>query len=409
MASSKKFDIVIFGATGFTGRLAAQYVAKQYGNTIKWAIAGRAPNKLEAIRSDCQGIPEILIADSADQSTIEAMVAQTKVVVTFAGPFSRYGSGLVAACAAAGTDYCDITGETDWVREMIAVHDDTAKKNGARIVSLCGHDSLPWDIVTFMLVKKLREKNSDAELARVEMWDKIRSAPSGGTLETAFDIMFGKKKPKAEEVKALGYDPLLKLPAGETGPSTFKVTPKNVGSLEKANPSKLHTATRTMFFMAGVNANAVKRSNALNGYGSKVVYCEGQEWGSLFKACKYLFGMFWFGLGLCIPPIRWLMRKFVLPKPGDGPSEASMEKGFLVVTGVATATDGSTAKASLSFSVDPGYKDTARMAIESALALVEEKKDPLHNANGGVFTPGCCQGEAVLNRLLKTGSTFLYH
>jgi len=405
---SGKFDVVIFGATGFTGRLAALYITKQYGSKVTWAIAGRSQSKLDAIKAECQGLPEVIVADSSDDVALGNMVSQTKVVCTFAGPFSRYGSRLVAACVAAGVDYCDITGETDWVREMIAKHDDAARKSGARIVHLTGHDSLPWDIMTFMLNKKLREGNPAVELKRVEYWDHIKSQPSGGTLETAMGIMFGGDgKKRADEVKALGFDPLLKQETA-AGASDFKTSAKNVPFLEGANPKKGHAMTRTMFFMAGVNANAVKRSNAINGYGKQVTYCEGQSFKSKCSAYKYLAGLSFFGVGLYIPPIRWLLRKFVLPKPGEGPSEEFMKSGFLNITGVATGTDDRTVKATIRFPVDPGYLDTARMCVEAGLTLALDSSK-MHNKTGGVRTPACVQGEAVLERLIATGTSFEYH
>jgi short subunit dehydrogenase-like uncharacterized protein len=408
---SSKYDVIIYGATGFTGRLASLYVAKQYGSSIRWAIAGRSKQKLEVIKAECQAIDgkcDIIIADSDDDAALAAMAAQTKVVCTFAGPFSRYGSKLVAACVAAGVGYCDITGEIDWVREMVAKHDDAAKASGARIVHLTGHDSLPWDIMTFMLAKKLKEGNVSAELKRVEFWDSIKSKPSGGTLETAVGIMFGNDgKKKASEVKALGYDPLLKR-HDASGASEFKVSAKNVGFFEGSNPKKGHSSVRTLFFMAGVNANAVKRSNALNGYGKNVTYSEGQAFKSNVSAFKYLAGLVLFGICFYIPPLRFLLRKFVLPKPGEGPSEEFMKSGYLNITGVATSTDDRMAKATIRFPVDPGYLDTARMCIESGLALSFDEAH-LHSKTGGVMTPGACQGEAVLNRLLKTGSAFEYH
>eukprot|EP00746_Dinoflagellata_sp_MGD_P082818 gnl/MRDRNA2_/MRDRNA2_32906_c0_seq1.p1 gnl/MRDRNA2_/MRDRNA2_32906_c0~~gnl/MRDRNA2_/MRDRNA2_32906_c0_seq1.p1 ORF type:complete len:408 (-),score=67.75 gnl/MRDRNA2_/MRDRNA2_32906_c0_seq1:13-1236(-) len=406
MSSGKKYDLLLFGATGFTGTLAAKYVTKQYGSSIHWAIAGRSQSKLDQLKQECQGLPDIVIADSSNQASIEAMVVKTKVVVTFAGPFARYGKGLVEACVKAGVDYCDITGESDFVREMIAKHDEAAQSSGARIVSFCGHDCIPWDLSVLMLAKKLKEKNPDNQLVKVQFWDKIKSQASGGTLETAFDIMFGPKKPKAPEVKALGYDPLLKQ-REETGPSEYKVSAQNVSMLQMANPKLGHSGIRTFFFMAGVNANAVKRSNALNKYGKKLTYCEGQAFSSLFKALKYLAGLAVFGLGLAIPPVRAALRKYVLPKPGEGPSEEFMNTGFLDVIGVATGSDGSTAKSTIRFPVDPGYKDTARMAVESGLALSLDGAK-LADPRGGVLTPGCCQGEVLLERLRKTGSAFEY-
>lgn len=154
--------------------------------------------------------------------------------------------------------------------------------------------------------------------------------------------------------------------------------------------------------MAGVNANAVKRSNALNGYGPKVTYCEGQCFASVFGALGAIFSMLWMGICMVVPPLKATF----LPKPGEGPSEEFMAKGYLVVTGVATAMDGKTTATSvMKFPVDPGYKDTARMVVESALTLALDSKK-LADPKGGVFTPGCCQGAALLDRLCATGTSF---
>jgi len=297
---------------------------------------------------------------------------------------------------------------------MIAMYDETARETGARIVHLCGHDSIPWDISTLMLHKKLKEveKNNNAQLKRVDFYTDIKSAPSGGTLETAFDIMFGARKVTHPEVKALGYDPLLKTNIGQK--SQYNVQARNITTLSSSSSlfKNIHSninkkSTRTLFFMAGVNANAVKRSNAINGYGNQLIYCEGQAFKSMFKGITYLLGLIMFGLALVIPPIRYLLREYVLPKPGQGPSEADMAKGYLVVTGVGESMDSNTPKVTsvMTFPVDPGYKDTARMVVEAALTLALDS-DKLDNKQGGVFTPAACQGEALLNRLCDTGTTF---
>lgn len=307
----------------------------------------------------------------------------------------RYGSKLVEACAAAGTDYCDITGEIGWVREMIEKHDARAKQTGARIVHLCGHDSVPWDLSTLMLSKKLCEKGD--QITRVDMYDDIKSGPSGGTLETAFGIMFGKDKAKAKS--ELPFDPLLK--DGE-GASACTTQARNVGSFELGKKGMPH---RGLFFMAGVNANAVKRSNALNKYTEKLVYSEGEAFSSIFPLVLRLLGYVWFGLAVAIGPVRNMMLSSgMLPKPGEGPSQEAMLAGHLTVTGIARGSNGLKAKSVLTFPVDPGYMDTARMAVESGLALsLDGAKIP---ATGGVFTPAACQGEVLLERLLNTGSTF---
>ena len=190
-------------------------------------MAGRSKERVQKVADTIgEGIPDVIIADSQNEKELLAMVKKTKVMASTAGPFARYGSLLVKVCAENGVDYTDITGETNWVREMIAKYDDVARKSGARIVSFCGHDSIPWDLSTYMLANKLKEGGED--LVKVDFYDDIDSAPSGGTLETAFAIMFGKEKAyKFTEQKKLGYDALLKTPKGKK--SDYGLKAKNVG------------------------------------------------------------------------------------------------------------------------------------------------------------------------------------
>ena len=395
------YSVVLYGATGFTGKLATAYLVKQYaGAPWKWAIGGRSREKLERLRDSLGADCGVLVADSADEVALTEMVKQTKVVVSFAGPFCRYGSKLVAACAANGTDYCDITGELTWVRDMIALHDDKARETGARIVNCCGHDSMPWDLMTMKLATKLKEMGA-GELQSVDMWDKIRSGPSGGTLETVFELMLN-KKPPAPEAKALGYDPLLKTIAGSEK-STYGLKIQNVNTVDLSSPEG---PPRLLFVMAAANACVVKRSNALLGYGQKVTYREGMEASSKWKACGTFLQLAMLGLLLAFPPSRALLRRFVLPKPGEGPSEEAMKKGFLIVTGLGKSVDGKAVKARLTFSVDPGYMDTARMAVEAGLTLALEGDKVA--SKGGVLTCASCQGDTLLQRLVATGSTFEY-
>lgn len=393
----RKFDLILFGATGFTGKLAAAYLTSQYGTSgLKWAIAGRARPKLEKLRSECNDVPEIIIADSGSEETIREMVAQCKVIITAAGPFARYGTPVVQACVELGTDYCDITGESPWVRDMIGLYDDKAKASGARIVHHCGHDCVPWDLMTMMLAKKLKEKGE--QMKRVDMYDDLKGQASGGTLETAMGLMFGpesKKKPQVD----LGFDPLVKDGAKAS------VSKTKVENVSCATPGEDGRPVRTMFFMAGVNGNAVKRSNALLHYGDEVTYCEGSNMSGKCSAYCYMAQMGIFGMAMKFPPTRCCILKY-LPKPGEGPSEEQMRAGFLNVTGVARGVSGTKVVATIHFPTDPGYKDTARMLVESGLTFVLEKD---FKCEGGVYTPAACQGETLLKRLVNTGSSFKYH
>ena len=387
-----EFDVILFGATGFTGQLAAAYIDEQYGNKVKWAIAGRSKERLERVAGACASRPRVIIADSGDRSSLEQMVAQTRCVVSFAGPFARYGSLLVAVCASAGCDYCDITGEIAWVRKLIEDHDDTARASGARIVNLCGHDSVPWDLTTMVLARELRKAGET--VASLDFWDEIRSAPSGGTIETSMDFI---QAPRAKK-SSLGYDPLLKTSDGT--PTASKLTANNIKGVTKEADGK----ARGLFVMADVNANVVKRSNALLGYGESVVYREGQVFRTVGEARKMQVVLVLLYVVLKFPSLaRCTRRMGWLPKPGDGPSKEEMEKGFLTVRGEARGTRGGHAKATLTFPTDPGYKDTARMAVEAGLALALDAGRI--DAKGGVLTPASCQGEVLLERLLATGST----
>lgn len=385
-----KLDLVLYGATGFTGRLAAKYVERQYGRSIKWALAGRSESKLRQMQSELADIPQIIVADGGDEAALEALASRTAVVATCAGPFGRYGSKLVAACAKAGTDYCDITGESDWVREMINAHDAAAKQSGARIVHFCGHDSIPWDLSVLMLSKKLAERED--ELVSVDFFDDINGNISGGTLETMF----------ADEgtQRTWAFDPLLRKIDGSKSQQKFK--PDNVSLLRLERWSDF--TVRTSFFMADINADVVKRSNALLGYGD-LTYSEGLGFKGIGSALIYMLTMGSINLALALPPVRWLLRKTVLPKPGEGPSEEAMLQGYLRVHGKARGVRGTTVSSKMTFQVDPGYMDTARMLVEAALALSLDKAK-LAGVPGGSYTPAACQGTVLLDRLCATGTTF---
>jgi hypothetical protein len=179
--ASRKYDVVLFGATGFTGSLAAKYLVKQYKNSgLKWAIAGRNQKALETVRAELNvnaNDLDILIADASKPETLRALVADTRVVITTVGPFVRYGTPLVEACALFGTDYCDITGETDWVRNMIDKYDDIAKVSGARIVNFCGHDCVPWDLCAFKAAEALKQQGES--MVDIKCFDEICGSASG--------------------------------------------------------------------------------------------------------------------------------------------------------------------------------------------------------------------------------------
>ncbi|KAA8492672.1 putative trans-acting enoyl reductase [Porphyridium purpureum] len=421
-AAPADLDLVIFGATGFTGQLCVSYVDAAYGKTIKWGVAGRSRAKLEqVVATRCtsgKSSPAILVADANDEAAIERLVASTRVVISTAGPYSRYGTTLVKTVVQQGKGYCDITGEIPWVRSMVERFDAQARQTGARVVHLCGHDSVPWDLSTLMLAEKLKaDSNGEEQLARVEFWNRVRGSVSGGTIETAMALATGSgnqsgavKEPTATPI---GFDPLLLLPASDgkdAGPvaSEFKTKLNNVRFVDfgRLSGQSEKMPVRSMFVMAGVNGSAVKRSNALNGYGPCVVYREGSAHKNVAGAILMASAQYLFGLLVIFPPTRWLLRKYVLPKPGEGPSEEEMKRGFLVLDATAIGTRGSVLKSRMRFPTDPGYKDTARMLVESGLALALDADKIESRGRGGVLTPAVCQGKVLLDRLIKTGSSF---
>eukprot|EP01034_Spumella_vulgaris_P029233 gene29233-36247_t len=286
-------------------------MAKTYGSSVKWAISGRRKEALEKLRDELTLIDKtlhdlpIIIADSSDDNSLDVMTAQTKVVLTTAGPFAKYGADLVKWCAINGTHYCDVTGESDFLREMVDRYDDKARQSGARIVSHCGHDCIPWDLTVLECANKLKAKGEN--IKEIHFYDEINMIASGGTLDTVFHALLNRVAYKS----SLGFDPLLKTTTGEK--STTKITPQNVSFLTYST--------------------------------------EFQSWVGPFVMAM------------------WLLVKTVLPKPGQGPTDREMDAGFLRVNAIATGSNGGRVRAAFYFPTDPGYRDTARMLVEAGLVL----------------------------------------
>ncbi|KAJ1415215.1 Saccharopine dehydrogenase-domain-containing protein [Ochromonadaceae sp. CCMP2298] len=396
----RMYDIVVFGATGFTGKMAVMYLASRYGSTVRWAIAGRRKDALMQVRAEAAAINgdlanlPIIIADSSDGASLDAMARQAVCVITTAGPFDKYGSKLVGSCARHGTHYCDITGETDWVRKMVDQFDELAKKSGARVVNFCGHDCVPWDLVVSSLSQALKKKGES--LVEVSFYDEINSAPSGGTMDTVFHSLGNRVK----YISKLGFDPLLKSALGSQ--SSNRLVSKTQSVL---GWSKEYKAWVGPFVMAMVMANCVRRSNALNNYSSRLVYREAAVYPSFMAGYVNVMGLVLLGTMLFCPPLAWVMRKTVLPAPGQGPSKEDMDAGFLRVTGFGTGSNGGKVRAVIYFPTDPGYRDTARMLVESGLVLALEGDKV--RVGGGVWTPAACQGDVLMQRLLATGCSLV--
>lgn len=380
-------------------------MAKQYGNkSFKWAIAGRRRSALEKVRKELRqetgdasfnNLP-IVLADSDVPASLLEMAKQSKVIITTTGPFSKYGSPLVHACAVAGTHYCDITGETDWVREMIDKYDDIAQKTGARIVSFCGHDCVPWDLSTLLCAEHLRTTAAGEQLKSVRFYDEIRAQASGGTLATVLHVLGNRVVYKSK----LGFDPLLKS-SPAVSQSTNKVKVKNTSFLTYSKEMKSWVGP---FVMAAVMSNCIRRSNAVLGYSESMVYAESEVYPSFFAGFINMVNLILGGTMLLCTPLRLLAVKTIIPSPGQGPSATTMDAGFLKVTAHATGTRGSKVQSTIYFPTDPGYRDTARMLVESGLVLALDGQKV--KVGGGCWTPAACQGTLLLDRLVATGTKF---
>lgn len=387
MSEVREFDIIVYGATGYTGRLVAEYLTKRVGAPI-WAMAGRSLSKLQQVRDEI-GAPAdtpLVVADASDPASIDAMTKRAKVILTTVGPYQLYGDELVAACVANGTDYTDLCGEPAWMRQKIDQHDAAAKASGSRIVFSAGFDSIPFDLGVLMLQKHSVERNG-APAPRVK--GRVRAMKgtfSGGTAASLKATMAAAAKDPA----VIGY---LVNPFSLSG--DFPGPPQPPGNKPEYDESLGSWATN--FVMAPINSKNVHRTNALldHRYGTDFVYDEmmltgpGDQGEAIAKH-------------VASTP---MMGGDDDPKPGEGPTKEERETGFydVLFIGEYPADDhgGRTMKLSVKGDKDPGYGSTSKMIAETAIALCEI------DGSGGVTTPGAALGEALVERLqTNAGITF---
>ena len=381
MKSSNVFDIVVYGATGFTGQLVAEYLAAHYGNDkqLKWAMAGRSLAKLASVR-DAIGAPAdtpLIVADASDVASLKAMIEQTKSVISTVGPYLLYGNDLVAACAASGTDYFDLCGETPWMRRIIDAHEATAQRSGARIIFSCGYDSLPFELGVFYC-QETAKKVLGTSVSRVK--GRIRAMKgtfSGGTAASGRALF--EAAARDPSLLALMRDPFALTP-GFQGP---KQPPGNKPMFDDDLQAWV-----TPFFMANINTRNVHRSNMLMGfpYGRDFVYDEmqitgpGEEGEASAKR---------------ILAANNKMATSVAPKPGEGPSKEERESGSYDLLFVALAPDGRQVRVAVKGDRDPGYGSTSKMIAECAICLLRDTPE----LKAGIWTPGAAMGDRLIKRL----------
>lgn len=383
--ADREFDIIVYGASGFTGRLVAEYMQQQYGRSVNWAMAGRSAEKLAQVRDE-MGIdaatPLVTAnADSADD--MAAMVARTKVIITTVGPYQLYGDALLAACAAAGTDYVDLSGEPGWMHGTIAAHDAAAKASGARIVHSCGFDSIPFDLGVYYLQRAAQEKFGTP--CR-QVHGRVRAMNgefSGGTAASLGATMAAVGK--NPDLLGILINP-FSLADGFQGPEQ---PADNVPYEDEATGQWV-----APFIMAAINTKNIHRSNALLGhaYGEDFLYDEMMVTGAGEEGKA--------------------MADFVannnplegddVPQPGEGPDKASREAGNYDVLFIGITAKGERIEASVGGDMDPGYGSTSKMLAESAMCLLQDS-DAL---GGGLYTPAPAMGDKLIKRLCDNAGLY---
>jgi len=416
--TSRSHDIVLFGATGFTGKLVAEYLAAHAPEGLRWALAGRNHDKLAKVREEiahaspgAASLP-ILVADGQDEASVDALAKSARVVCTTVGPYMKYGRTLVAACAENGTHYCDLTGEVPFIRDAIDRHHDRARETGAKIVPTCGFDSIPSDLGVLMMVERARSLGK--KLARVRFFaGESRGGVSGGTIASMISLMDAAREDK--DIRRLLANPYALDPAPPSSPSpgNERRGPDGPDQLGVRWEADLGMWTGP-FVMAAVNTRVVRRSNALTGgaYGPSFAYSEAMSFGKgpmgLARASAMSAGLVGFIGSMQAAPLRSALQRFVLPSPGDGPSKEQREHGFFVVRLLADTDGADGAKVRLTGRVegkaDPGYGETAKMLSEAAmcLALDGDRIAP----GGGVLTPATAMGMRLVERLRAAGMVF---
>ena len=394
-SSERRLDLVVFGATSFVGQILCRHLVARHGThgPLRWAIAGRSAAKLDAVAAATGANVERIVADASDADALAELAAATRVVVSTVGPYALYGSPLVAAVAAAGTDYCDLTGETQWARAMIDAHSDTAASSGARIIHSSGFDSIPSDMgVWFTQQRAVEQFGAPCPTVSMRV-HRMRGGASGGTMASMMNVI--EEAVHDPSVRRLLADPYALAPPDQRqGPKQPDTT--------RPRHDKASGKWVAPFVMAAVNTRVVHRGHALLGrpWGHDFRYDEAMETGSgpvgALTATVVSAGLVVF-MGLAaLGPTRRLLNRFVLPKPGEGPSPKAQEKGSFDLRFFGTTSDGRTIRTRVTGDRDPGYGSTAKMLGETAVALLDLDRDEV---GGGFWTTSSAFGDQLIERL----------
>jgi short subunit dehydrogenase-like uncharacterized protein len=389
--NNRKYDIVLYGASGFTGRQTVAYCKQFAPSGLRWAIAGRNRSKLESVNS---AGADVLVADAQDELALNSLAAQTRVVATTAGPFGLYGTKLVEACVRNGTHYCDITGETPWIRQQIDRHHARAAADGTRIVPGCGFDSIPSDFGAWLMSRHVRDA-LQSECTRVSAYFRVGGGFNGGTVASFLHMIETNQIVIARDPFLLDPDPAAHTPEERA---------------RNADPTAVRHDAEVgkwvaPFLMGSINTRVVRRTQAL--LGTRFDYQEYSKFGSSRTARTVLIGGKVFET-IAASGIGRRIIKRLLPKPGEGPSEKVMNEGFFECEFVAAAKSGKSARGFFKGQGDAGNRITVKCLCESAFVLAE----PHTSSNGfapfagGVLTPVTALGQALVGRLAKAGISF---
>lgn len=398
---TRDLDLVLFGATGFVGRLVAQHLAATAPDDVRVALAGRSEERLHEVRRSlgprAAGWP-VVVADSGDRSALDAMAARSRVVVSTVGPYQRHGIPLVEACAGAGTDYADLTGEVLFVREAIERAHEDARSTGARIVVSCGYDSVPSDLAVHLLHRRA-EQDGAGGLTDTTMFARARGGLSGGTIESMRGLMQAMREDPSARRVMRDPEALSGGVVGAPGQEDVWRPFVEAGSGRWVVP----------FFMGPYNTRVVRRSHALtgHGYGPRFRYREviatGRGAKGALRAAGLMSGLGAVGAGVTTPGVRRLVDR-LLPAPGEGPSEDRRAAGWFRTRTVTTTEDGRRYAATVAASGDPGYAATSVMLGQAALVLLQTRRAG-RAGEGGVLTPAVALGEDLVDALRAQGFT----
>lgn len=398
--SEKEFDVILYGATGFTGRQTAEYFHKHAPAGVRYAIAGRNIQKLETVHRELAPGESVgmIAADSADAAAIDALVARTRVLLTTAGPYSLYGQELVRACAEQGVHYVDITGETAFIRDMIDRHSAAARASGAKLVPLCGFDSVPADLAVYLAQKTLRE-NSQTGTVSARGYYSLGGGFNGGTFLSGLNMFESGAHVRMQDVRLL-----LPEDAGGVAPPADNESARYEAEVE---------SWVAPFIMGRINTRVVHRSAALAAaanapYGSAFGYTEALKLGGRWNpvpAVAMASGMRIFETLGTIGAVRKVLRT-VGPAAGSGPSDEVIEKGFYRIEVVATGENGQRVNITIADDRDPGNRATVQFVCEAALALAGDLEALPGGPDQrlGFLTPAFAFGDVLVERLRAGGT-----